>query len=454
MSAFSRFTPLIQSLPATIPFVGPEAQERKRGRLFRARIGANESVFGPSPRAIEAMRDAAAEAWKYCDPENHDLKQALAAKHSVRPENIGWRFYAYMAGQLVSNLGDQIVQLAAGLLIVRLTGSAFQTGLLTTFAMLPNILFSLPAGTVADRVSQALSGEPFVVGDDEVFLSASIGVVPVLEDGSAPMDMIRDADAAMYHAKQRGRSRTINTRRAWPRAIRRRSPSSRSSSRSAKPASRSAPMLITVVTLVWLFRFVDGVARPLAIYVLGYEVPGLGVLITAGFILLALKYIEISWRNPEGGGVVTITTKAFGPMWGCLGGMLITVDYFLTTAISAVSGFQYIGSVFPSLDAHIIALACIGVGVLAVLNIIGIRESATVALVRRCLLTWRACASVAARPIDAVAPRRSRTRSRRHPAGIVCRSKSDWLALQRSGGRSGRHPLRDATGAGGCHLRA
>src|SRR6185437_4354369 len=31
------------------------------------------------------------------------------------------------------------------------------------------------------------------------------------------------------------------------------------------------------------------------------------------------KYIEISWRNPEGGGVVTITTKAFGPMWGCLG---------------------------------------------------------------------------------------------------------------------------------------
>ena len=44
------------------------------------------------------------------------------------------------------------------------------------------------------------------------------------------------------------------------------------------------------------------------------------------FILLALKYIEITWRNPEGGGVVTITTKAFGPMWGCLGGMLITVQ--------------------------------------------------------------------------------------------------------------------------------
>src|SRR5262245_24095440 len=105
------------------------------------------------------------------------------------------------------------------------------------------------------------------------------------------------------------------------------------------------------------------------------------LLTTGGFILLALKYIEITWRNPEGGGVVTITTKAFGPVWGCLGGMLITVDYFLTTAISAVSGFQYIGSVFSAVDNHIVLLSCAGVAILAVLNIIGIRESATVALV-------------------------------------------------------------------------
>lgn len=48
----------------------------------------------------------------------------------------------------------------------------------------------------------------------------------------------------------------------------------------------TVPLLITVVMLVWMFRFVDGVARPLALYALGYEVPGLGVLITAGFILL------------------------------------------------------------------------------------------------------------------------------------------------------------------------
>jgi histidinol-phosphate aminotransferase len=82
------FTPIVRELPATVPFVGPEAQERARGRKFRARIGANESVFGPSPNAVAAMRQAAAEAWMYCDPENHDLKMALARHHGVAPENI------------------------------------------------------------------------------------------------------------------------------------------------------------------------------------------------------------------------------------------------------------------------------------------------------------------------------------------------------------------------------
>ena len=83
-----RLTPLAASLPATVPFVGPETQERAMGRRFVARIGANESVFGPSPSAVAAMAEAAAEAWMYGDPEIHDLKAALAAHHGVSPQNI------------------------------------------------------------------------------------------------------------------------------------------------------------------------------------------------------------------------------------------------------------------------------------------------------------------------------------------------------------------------------
>jgi histidinol-phosphate aminotransferase len=83
-----RYTALVDSLPSTVPFVGPETQERQRGRVFRARIGANESVFGPSPKAIAAMQAAATEAWMYCDPDNHDLKEALASHLGVKPENV------------------------------------------------------------------------------------------------------------------------------------------------------------------------------------------------------------------------------------------------------------------------------------------------------------------------------------------------------------------------------
>ncbi|RIK87059.1 MAG: pyridoxal phosphate-dependent aminotransferase [Hyphomicrobiales bacterium] len=88
MTSRPALTTLAAGLPATVPFVGPEAQERARGRAFRARIGANESGFGPSPKAIAAMREAAGDVWKYGDPENHDLKQALAADLGVAAGNV------------------------------------------------------------------------------------------------------------------------------------------------------------------------------------------------------------------------------------------------------------------------------------------------------------------------------------------------------------------------------
>lgn len=88
MTAFSRFTPLIASLPSTVPFVGPEAIERQKRVSVKARIGANESGFGPAPSVMLAMQEAAADIWKYNDPENHDLRQAIAGHLGVSAGNI------------------------------------------------------------------------------------------------------------------------------------------------------------------------------------------------------------------------------------------------------------------------------------------------------------------------------------------------------------------------------
>ncbi|MEX0350381.1 MAG: pyridoxal phosphate-dependent aminotransferase [Paracoccaceae bacterium] len=104
---YPRYTPLARSLPATVPFVGPETQERARGAAFKARIGANENVFGPSPRAIAALQDSAAGQWMYGDPENHDLRHALAGHHGVAPEYI-------VVGEGIDGLLGYLVRLMVG----------------------------------------------------------------------------------------------------------------------------------------------------------------------------------------------------------------------------------------------------------------------------------------------------------------------------------------------------
>ena len=106
---------------------------------------------------------------------------------------------------------------------------------------------------------------------------------------------------------------------------------------------------------------------PAAAFVLG---TGLAV------ILLALKYVEVSARYPDGGGVVSVATDAFGPTLGCVGGILICISYFLTGAISAVSGVQYLAGLFPVLDHWLVPCAALAIVLLGLLNYVGVRESA------------------------------------------------------------------------------
>jgi histidinol-phosphate aminotransferase len=102
-----RYTPLIESLPASVPFVGPEEQERHRGAPFAARLGANENLFGPSPKALAAIRAEAENVWKYGDPTSHDLRAALADHMRALPENV-------LVGEGIDGLLGNLVRLLIG----------------------------------------------------------------------------------------------------------------------------------------------------------------------------------------------------------------------------------------------------------------------------------------------------------------------------------------------------
>ena len=88
MSESLPLTKVLSELPAYVPFVGPETLERRMGRPFEVRIGANESAFGISPRAREAMREAVERVAWYNDPDNFDLRAALSLHHGVALDEI------------------------------------------------------------------------------------------------------------------------------------------------------------------------------------------------------------------------------------------------------------------------------------------------------------------------------------------------------------------------------
>jgi diguanylate cyclase (GGDEF)-like protein/PAS domain S-box-containing protein len=64
----------------------------------------------------------------------------------------------------------------------------------------------IDAVRVAERAQAALS-RPFVIDGQEVFTSASIGIAVRSPQHQQPEDMVRDADLAMYRAKQSGKAR-------------------------------------------------------------------------------------------------------------------------------------------------------------------------------------------------------------------------------------------------------
>ena len=99
------------------------------------------------------------------------------------------------------------------------------------------------------------------------------------------------------------------------------------------------------------------------------------------FLLLALKYAEATVRFPEGGGEVTVATRGLNPWAGALGGMFILIDYFLTAAISSLSGLHYFSAIFPALTPYVVLVTVLVVAGLGVLNWWGIQESATVSAV-------------------------------------------------------------------------
>lgn len=70
---------LLVELPSLVPFVAPERLAAERGVEFTLRLGANESAFGPSPKAVAAAAEF--NVAHYGDPQATALRGKLASRH-------------------------------------------------------------------------------------------------------------------------------------------------------------------------------------------------------------------------------------------------------------------------------------------------------------------------------------------------------------------------------------
>ena len=107
-----------------------------------------------------------------------------------------------------------------------------------------------------------------------------------------------------------------------------------------------------------------------------HDVVPLTLVITAMLVLLVVSYSQVIEAHPEGGGAYSVAKASLGRWPSLLAAAAVVVDYVLTVAVSLAAGAASLASVFPGLSHHLLAVALIGLGVLTVVNMFGIAESA------------------------------------------------------------------------------
>lgn len=83
-----QFAKLIADLDITPPFVGAWELQRRRGRPYKARLGANECLFGVSPAAMAVLAARVGDTALYCDPTHTELRDAIATAFRVSRQHV------------------------------------------------------------------------------------------------------------------------------------------------------------------------------------------------------------------------------------------------------------------------------------------------------------------------------------------------------------------------------
>ncbi len=101
----------------------------------------------------------------------------------------------------------------------------------------------------------------------------------------------------------------------------------------------------------------------------------IGFGICALLIVVVLSYRQVIFAYPEGGGAYPVSRDNLGTVPSLVAAASLLVDYVLTVATSVAAGVAAIVTAVPSLHEHLVLMCILGVLVVAVLNLRGVREA-------------------------------------------------------------------------------
>ena len=102
----------------------------------------------------------------------------------------------------------------------------------------------------------------------------------------------------------------------------------------------------------------------------------------AAFVIILLISLTLSYRQiihayPHGGGAYVVSSENLGKNAGLIAGGSLLIDYMLTVAVSVSAGAEAITSAIPALYGYQVAISVAIVLLLMMLNLRGLRESAS-----------------------------------------------------------------------------
>jgi diguanylate cyclase (GGDEF)-like protein/PAS domain S-box-containing protein len=134
------------------------------------------------------------------------ISQAHRGRHRAALLFIDLDYFKYINDSLGHQLGDTVLRMTAARLqkCVREGDSVARLGGDEFVICLPALGGGHEAANVARKALDALA-ESFVIDDHELHISASIGISLYPDDAADVPALMRTADTAMYHAKEKGR---------------------------------------------------------------------------------------------------------------------------------------------------------------------------------------------------------------------------------------------------------